>query len=55
MDPNLKTFVFSFARVVVLSLLPVMMVAFFSIPLVLGHHPGESQDGTTGIVSRHMT
>ena len=55
MDPDLKTFVLSFVRVVVLSLLPVILTAFFSMPLVLGHHPGESQGGTTGIVGRHMT
>jgi hypothetical protein len=47
MDPDLETFVLSFARFVALSLLPVILVAFFSIPLVLGHHPGESQGGAT--------
>jgi hypothetical protein len=55
MDPDLETFVLSFARFVALSLLPVILVAFFSIPLALGHHPGESQRGATAPVARHMT
>jgi len=55
MDTDLKTFVLSFARVVALSLLPAILAAFFSIPLVLGHHPGESQTLEPGLVLKHMT
>jgi hypothetical protein len=55
MDPDLKTFVLSFARVVVPNLWPVMLTAFVSMPLVLGHHPGESQGPIAGSAGRHMT
>jgi len=55
MDADLKTFVLSYARFVMLSLLPVILAAFFSMPLILAHHPGESQGVTAGLVGRHMT
>ncbi|MDO9314075.1 MAG: hypothetical protein Q7T97_05985 [Burkholderiaceae bacterium] len=43
MHTSLKNFMRQFTAVVLMSLVPVALVAFLSIPFTLGHHPGESQ------------
>jgi hypothetical protein len=48
MDRNRRAFVTSFVCVVVLGLLPVILVTVLSVPLTVGHHPGESHGGTSG-------
>lgn len=41
MNADLKNFVASYLRIVLVTLMPVAMVAFLSIPYSLGGHPGE--------------
>jgi len=41
MDATLRVFVSQFAGAVAAALLPVIVVAFLSMPLSLGGHPGE--------------
>jgi hypothetical protein len=43
-----------FAGAVVAALVPVILVAFLSIPFNLGGHPGEARAWTTS-ASTHMT
>ena len=54
MDSSLRLFVHQLAGAVALALLPVVLVAFCSIPFNLGGHPGEERpiDMAT---QRHMT
>jgi len=54
MNEDLKFFWLSWARVVLMALVPVVFVAFTSIPLTLGGHPGESMERTV-ISDGHMT
>lgn len=42
MNTALINFTRQFGFVVLMSLAPVALVAFLSIPYTLGHHPGES-------------
>jgi hypothetical protein len=54
MNPDLKEFVRSVLHVVAPSLGVVAVVAFTTMPVSLGHHPGEAP--TTQVVApRHMT
>jgi hypothetical protein len=54
MDLSLRTFLREFVGVVLASLVPVIAVAFLSVPLALGGHPGE-QRSATATVWQHMT
>lgn len=54
MDPHLQAFVRSVSQLVVPSLALVALVAFVTMPLSLGHHPGEAPT-TPSLVPRHMT
>ena len=47
MLPKSQTFVPNLLAVVIGSLLFVMSIAFVSIPLSIGGHPGEKQGGVT--------
>jgi hypothetical protein len=53
-DQDLKHFVFQWLGVASGTLLVVIFVAFFSMPLALGFHPGEALDRveTSGV---HMS
>jgi hypothetical protein len=53
-DQNLKQFVFQWLGVASGTLMAVIFVAFFSMPLALGFHPGESLDRVE-VNSMHMT
>jgi len=54
MKPTQYSFVRQLAGVVVAALIPVVLVAFLSIPFNLGGHPGEGRAGTTPTPT-HMT
>jgi hypothetical protein len=54
MNEDLKYFWLGWARVVLMTLVPVVFVAFTSIPLSLGGHPGESMERAV-ISDGHMT
>ncbi len=54
MNHDLKRFILSVAGAVVPVLVLVAGIAFFSIPLSLGHHPGDSPDPKTARVY-HLT
>ena len=54
MNPNQCSFVRQFAGAVVAALIPVVLVAFLSIPFNLGGHPGELRAATLQ-TSAHMT
>jgi len=41
MNSDLKQFVISYLRVVVMALMPLALTAFLTIPYTLGSHPGE--------------
>ncbi len=43
MDVSLKVFLYQFIGVVSLAMLAVLVVAFLSMPLSLGMHPGEER------------
>ena len=53
MNADLKTFFFSMLRVVLPALLLVAVVAFTTIPFVLGNHPGDVVPTTSE--PRHFT
>lgn len=54
MNPVQCSFVRQFAGVVVAGLMPVVLVAFLTIPFNLGGHPGEQRTATTPTPT-HMT
>lgn len=54
MDISLRLFTRQFMGVVLAALVPVILVAFLSIPYSLGGHPGEERS-TEHFSSRHMT
>lgn len=41
MHNDLREFLSRFIGTVVITLVPVLLIAFLSMPLSLGHHPGE--------------
>jgi hypothetical protein len=45
MNADLKEFVVSYIRVVVMSMMPLAITAFLTIPYILGGHPGEVMSG----------
>jgi hypothetical protein len=55
MDPDLRSFVRQFLGVVAMALVPVVLAAFVSLPLALGHHPGEPRPADAESADRHMT
>jgi hypothetical protein len=52
MDTSLRLFIQQFTGVVLATLVPVILVAFMSIPFILGGHPGELPASTR---VQHMT
>lgn len=54
MDNDLRHFLAQLLGVVAMALLPVVFVAFITMPLSLGRHPGEPAPQGAA-VSRHMT
>ena len=50
----LRMFVRQFVGVVAAALVPVALLAFLSVPLTLGAHPGELRPADAPVV-RHMT
>jgi hypothetical protein len=54
MNPIQYSFIRQFAGAVVAALIPVVLVAFWSIPLNLGGHPGEVR-AVTMPTPTHMT
>jgi hypothetical protein len=41
MNADLKKFVVTYLRVVVMALMPLAVTAFLTMPYILGGHPGE--------------
>ena len=54
MHPELAHFIGQMLRVVLATLMPVALLAFLSMPLSLGGHPGEPRQTET-TSERHMT
>lgn len=54
MQADLHLFLTRLAGVVVATLLPVVLVAFLTLPFSLGRHPGEAPSGLP-VLSQHMT
>lgn len=55
MNASLMSFVRRFVGFVAAALLPVVLVAFVSIPVSLGGHPGEARSFPSTGLFRHMT
>ncbi len=54
MNPSLKLFIRQMLGVVMAALVPVVLVAFLSIPYTLGGHPGDERVPDTA-AALHMT
>lgn len=54
MQADLREFMSRFVGTVVMTLVPVVLIAFLSVPLTLGGHPGESARDPDA-PSAHMT
>ena len=54
MNSSLRLFIRQVLNVVLAALVPVVLVAFLSIPYSLGGHPGEDRTATASS-SQHMT
>jgi hypothetical protein len=54
MDSSLQVFVRQFLWTVAAALVPVVLIAFLSIPYTLGGHPGEARQFVP-TAARHMT
>lgn len=54
MDASLRLFISQFVGFVAAALIPVIVVAFLSIPFTLGGHPGEIRPAAAP-VGQHMT
>jgi len=54
MDASLRTVISEFVGVVAAALLPVIVVAFLSIPFSLGGHPGEPRPAAAAAL-QHMS
>ena len=54
MNADLRNFAVQWLRVATMTLVPVMLVTFLTMPMALGRHPGEvaANDEPT---QRHMT
>lgn len=55
MDSSLRIFISQFAGVVLATLVPVILIAFMSIPVTLGGHPQEQLAASVVPITRHMT
>ena len=53
MHPELRRFLSLFIGTIVLTLIPVIFIAFVSMPISLNRHPGEP--APTDLPFRHMT
>jgi hypothetical protein len=53
MHPELSTFLKTFAGVVLMTLAPVILIAFVSMPISLGHHPGEAISAQASALRTH--
>lgn len=53
MHPELRRFLSRFIGTVLLTLIPVIFIAFVSMPISLNRHPGEP--APAGLPMRHMT
>lgn len=54
MQNDLREFLSRFVGTVVITLVPVVLVAFMSMPLSLGRHPGEAAPASSAAFA-HMT
>lgn len=54
MQTDLHLFLTRLAGVVIATLLPVVLVAFLTMPFSLGRHPGEAPGGLP-VLLQHMT
>ncbi len=54
MQHDLREFLSRFVGTVAMTLVPVVLIAFISMPLSLGRHPGEAA-ATAGAPIAHMT
>ena len=54
MNADLKNFMATYVRVVLMTLMPMALTAFLSIPYSLGGHPGDTLETRT-LSSQHMT
>lgn len=54
MHADLKNFVAAYLRIVLIALVPIVLVAFLTIPYSLGGHPGEPLAQASN-APRHMT
>lgn len=54
MDTSLHLFIRQYLGVVIATLAPVILIAFMSIPFMLGGHPGEARTANAPI-AQHMT
>jgi hypothetical protein len=54
MNADLRDFLARLACTVAMTLVPVVLIAFLSMPLSLGHHPGEPLR-VAGAPAAHMT
>jgi len=54
MDSSLRLFISQYFGVVLATLVPVILIAFMSIPVTLGGHPGERYAANAPI-AQHMT
>lgn len=54
MQDDLRDFLYRFVGTVALTLVPVVFIAFASMPMALSRHPGEAPSGATPLYV-HMT
>jgi hypothetical protein len=54
MSTSLHSFIRQFTGVVIATLVPVVLVAFLTIPFTLGGHPGEMRP-SDALVGQHLT
>ena len=54
MNADLRDFLARLAGTIAMTLVPVVLIAFLSMPLSLGHHPGEPRLHA-GAPAAHMT
>ena len=55
MHPDLHRFLLRLAGVVAISLLSVAFIAFVSMPLNMGRHPGDAQPHGVAPLATHMS
>jgi hypothetical protein len=55
MNASLMSSLRSYVGFVAAAMLPVVLVAFCSIPVSLGRHPGEPAPGSSMPLPRHVT